>query len=247
MTGNRTLRRSLAAILIMFGLAGCLATPATTPTPAQTPADPLAKVADTLSKISETPPAKQPTAGERLLDEYRRITRNPPVSETWRCCDYVRGCGRTPAVITLTVKDPEPLSDLLQRMKKHKEVTGQDLEPEESDRRVQKWMKADHHIKDVKDIHDAIFFAQTALFRTALTGDKGTVRLTGTDSQKTSFKIAGLDRRWDWGAGEVKDDPKTFRYSFVIEADGTGRYFDFAFADEGGRVSSRQLYQCEKR
>lgn len=234
MTGHRALRRSLAAILITFGLAGCLAIPAATP------ADPPAKVA-------ETPLAEQPTTGDKFLDEYRQITRNPPVSEIWRCCDYARGCGRSPTVITLTVNDPEPLSDLLQRMKKHKEETGQDLEPEELDQRLEKWTKADEHLDDVEDIHDAIVFASYALFRTALNAEKGTVRLTGTGSQKTSFKIAGLDRRWNWGAGELKDDPKTFRYSFVIEADGTGRYFDFAFADEGGRVSSRQLYQCERR
>jgi len=203
MTGHRTSRRSLAAILITFGLAGCLAIPAATP------ADPPAKVA-------ETPPAEQPTTGDKFLDEYRQITRNPPARETWRCCDYARGCGRSSTAITLTVNDPKPLNDLFERIIEHPTVNPSDL--------------------DIS-LLDIVFF-----------DDQGTVTLAGTDSQKTEFRIEGLDRRWNWGAGLLKDKPKeTFRYAFTIEPAGIGRYFDFNFVDEDDKATSRQHYQCEKR
>ena len=51
----------------------------------------------------------------------------------------------------------------------------------------------------------------------------------------------GLDHRWDWSA--KKDG--AFQYSFVIEPDGTGKYYHFLEGEHSAKPSS--LYRTRKR
>ena len=83
----------------------------------------------------------------------------------------------------------------------------------------------------------------TALF--ALTrvgrgdGDSGEVSVAGT-TDLASFKIAGLNRRWDFGYDEIRD---RYRYAFIVKPDGTGLYYDFSISSDG-RASPRDHFSC---
>ena len=50
------------------------------------------------------------------------------------------------------------------------------------------------------------------------------------------FYIEGLNRRWDFG--------KEMNYSFIIEPDGWGVYYDFRLAEDDGRTKARQVFKC---
>ena len=55
---------------------------------------------------------------------------------------------------------------------------------------------------------------------------------------------AGLDLRWDWGS-YYRDGSSRYRYSFVIEPDGIGLYYDFSTSTDG--VSKpRGIYKVHK-
>ena len=60
-----------------------------------------------------------------------------------------------------------------------------------------------------------------ALVELTRDGVVGSVSVAGT-TQLASFKVAGFDRRWDFGL-----DDSTFQYAFIIEPDGSGQYYDF--------------------
>jgi hypothetical protein len=51
------------------------------------------------------------------------------------------------------------------------------------------------------------------------------------------YQRRGLDHRWDWG-------PDGGDYAFIIEPDGTGRYYDFSSVSDGESTSSSGLYDC---
>ena len=51
----------------------------------------------------------------------------------------------------------------------------------------------------------------------------------------------GLDHRWDWGADENGD----YRYSFIIEPDGTGKYYHFLKGETTTKANS--FYRTRKR
>lgn len=50
------------------------------------------------------------------------------------------------------------------------------------------------------------------------------------------FRINGLDRRWDFGSD--------FDYAFIIEPDGTGRYYDFSQVESGESTGPKETYKC---
>ncbi len=50
----------------------------------------------------------------------------------------------------------------------------------------------------------------------------GEIEIAGT-SYRTSYKVEGANRRWDWGDG--KDD--TFRFMFAIMSDDSAVYMDY--------------------
>ena len=53
------------------------------------------------------------------------------------------------------------------------------------------------------------------------------------------FRIAGLNRRWDFGYNESKDG---FHYAFVIKPDGTGLYYDFSTSSDGTAKASHEFH-----
>ena len=55
------------------------------------------------------------------------------------------------------------------------------------------------------------------------------------------FQITGLDRRWDW---DIQSDA-SYEYSFVIEPNGDGSYYDFSRVESGESAQPSQLYQCK--
>ena len=67
----------------------------------------------------------------------------------------------------------------------------------------------------------------------------GEVSVAGT-TYSTSFRIAGLNRRWDFGSDESRDG---YPYAFVIEPDGTGLYFDFSTSTDG-TAKPRDFFEC---
>ena len=54
----------------------------------------------------------------------------------------------------------------------------------------------------------------------------------GTIGEEAYFSRQGLDLRWDWG-DYYRDGSTRYRYSFVIEPDGTGLYYDFSTSFDG--------------
>lgn len=55
-----------------------------------------------------------------------------------------------------------------------------------------------------------------------------------------SFKIAGLNRRWDFDYDRSRE---IYTYAFLITPDGTGLYYDFSTSPDG-KASSRDSFKC---
>jgi len=66
----------------------------------------------------------------------------------------------------------------------------------------------------------------------------------GTIGEEAFFSRDGLNLRWDWGSYE-RDGSDKFRYSFVIEPDGTGLYYDFSTSKDG-IAKPRGIYKVRK-
>ena len=67
----------------------------------------------------------------------------------------------------------------------------------------------------------------------------GEVAVAGI-THAAQFRVAGLNRRWDFGYDETKG---SYLYAFVIEPDGTGLYLDFS-ASSDGAAKPRDLFKC---
>ena len=67
----------------------------------------------------------------------------------------------------------------------------------------------------------------------------GTITVAGV-TWYTDFEVQGFNRRWDFGP---QDHPT--RYSFVIEPDGTGLYYDFA--SETHLTKASIVMKCRQR
>ena len=70
-------------------------------------------------------------------------------------------------------------------------------------------------------------------------GEFGEVSVAGT-TYSASFRIAGLNRRWNFGYDESEDG---YPYAFVIKPDGTGLYYDFSTTSDG-TASPRDFFEC---
>ncbi len=53
----------------------------------------------------------------------------------------------------------------------------------------------------------------------------------------------GLDHRWDWGGESSKDETK---FSFIINPNGQGLYYDFSNVPKGETTSARGIFKCKK-
>ena len=68
----------------------------------------------------------------------------------------------------------------------------------------------------------------------------GFILYDGTYSGEfTNYERRGINQRWDWG-------PNGADYSFVIEPDGKGIFYDFSSASAGESVSASALYECDR-
>lgn len=65
----------------------------------------------------------------------------------------------------------------------------------------------------------------------------------GTEGNVAYYSRDGMNRRWDWGSVINDDGTEGSRYSFVIEPDGTGLYYDFSLAS---RAKPKALYNTRK-
>ena len=63
----------------------------------------------------------------------------------------------------------------------------------------------------------------------------GEVSVAGVTYQ-AFFRVAGLDRRWDFG-----DEAN---YSFIIQPNGDGAYYDFSNVEVGGTTKPSQNFRC---
>ena len=74
----------------------------------------------------------------------------------------------------------------------------------------------------------------------------GTVKFAGV-LEYASFRIHGLERRWDWCPG----NDGSFECSFVLSSDGDGSYYNFAVVmpDSDGvrRTKPADLFKCTRR
>ena len=64
--------------------------------------------------------------------------------------------------------------------------------------------------------------------------------LVASTTQEASFRIAGLNRRWDFGDDESEDG---YSYAFIIKPDGTGLYYDFSTSADG-TASASDSFNC---
>ena len=60
-------------------------------------------------------------------------------------------------------------------------------------------------------------------------------------TQSTLYEVQGLNRRWYW-----YDPGEKYGYSFFIEPDGTGLYYDFRHS-EGKETKPSDFFKCEQR
>lgn len=63
----------------------------------------------------------------------------------------------------------------------------------------------------------------------------------GTTGEEAYFSRDGLNLRWDWG----HDGIKGYMYSFIIEPNGTGLYYDFSTSKDG-IAKPRGIYKTKK-
>ena len=69
--------------------------------------------------------------------------------------------------------------------------------------------------------------------------DYGRVTVANT-AHLASFRIAGLNRRWDFGDDESGDE---YPYAFIIKPGGTGLYYDFSTSPDG-TASASDSFNC---
>lgn len=62
----------------------------------------------------------------------------------------------------------------------------------------------------------------------------------GTSGEEAYFSRDGLNLRWDWGSNGYGT---SYKYSFVIEPDGTGLYYDFSTSKDG-TAKPRDVYKA---
>lgn len=66
---------------------------------------------------------------------------------------------------------------------------------------------------------------------------KGGIAVAGV-IHATVFQVAGFDRRWDFGSSN-----KGYQYSFIIEPNGDGHYFDFG---KESKAKPSKLMKCRE-
>lgn len=62
----------------------------------------------------------------------------------------------------------------------------------------------------------------------------------GNSGETTRYQRTGLEHRWDWG-------PSGADYSFIIQPNGTGLYYDFTTSSDGKKSKADGVYKCYQR
>lgn len=104
---------------------------------------------------------------------------------------------------------------------------------------VERWYAVDKYNYD--DLIDEVRF-QVGYFKNNSIGF--ILYGNGIVGEEAYFSRQGLNLRWDWGNYERNGESK-FRYSFVIEPDGTGLYYDFTTSKDG-TAKPRGIYKVHK-
>ncbi len=82
---------------------------------------------------------------------------------------------------------------------------------------------------------------ELGFFKDPSYSDIGFILYDGTNTgDETDYRRNGLDHRWNWGVNESN-------FSFVIQTDGTGLYYDFTGVPTGEKISAKDVYHCRKR
>ena len=103
---------------------------------------------------------------------------------------------------------------------------------------VERWYAVDKYNYDSDDV---VRF-QVGYFKDNLIGF--ILYEDGTIGEEAYFHREGLDLRWDWGT-YYRDGASRYKYSFVIEPDETGLYYDFSTSTDG--ISKpRGIYKVKK-
>ena len=97
------------------------------------------------------------------------------------------------------------------------------------------------------DSFDGCTFRCPVTLTADLQAGTGTVTFTGIE-ERTHFMIHGLDRRWNWC---LDPEDNAYSCSFIISAEGRGRYFDFSqdMPDPDGRTRTKpsDFFKCSRR
>jgi hypothetical protein len=62
----------------------------------------------------------------------------------------------------------------------------------------------------------------------------------GNTGVRAYYNRSGLEHRWDWGTNSTN-------FSFVIDTDGIGRYYDFSGVPKGELRNASSVYRCKRR
>ena len=68
--------------------------------------------------------------------------------------------------------------------------------------------------------------------------DKGTISVSGV-KHATVFRVAGFNRRWDFG----KSPGGSYQYAFIIEPNGDAKYYEF---NSDSTAKPRNLMRCRQ-
>ena len=102
---------------------------------------------------------------------------------------------------------------------------------------VERWYAVDKYGSDTKTIRFQVGYFKENNIGFILYED-------GTIGEETYFSRQGLNLRWDWGSYN-RDGSDKYRYSFIIEPDGSGLYYDFSTSTDG-TAKARQFYKTFK-
>lgn len=71
----------------------------------------------------------------------------------------------------------------------------------------------------------------------ALSGSGFVLHDGGNSGELTNYARAGINHRWDWG-------PNGTEFAFIIDPEGTGRFYDFSSVPSGERIKPSGMYKC---
>ncbi|MEW5894315.1 MAG: hypothetical protein AB1650_00915 [Candidatus Omnitrophota bacterium] len=89
-------------------------------------------------------------------------------------------------------------------------------------------------------IDDGRILVEVGIFSDPKLKDVGFVLFDGSNSGNiTYYQRRGINHRWDWG-------PDWNDFSFIIEPDGTGLFYDFSNA-KSKSIKANQVFKCWQR